>query len=111
MQPVIHHNNFHYSHWKSYLFLLFIALIAYWPISFQLFSIKNDAIHYFLPVRYIISSSIQHGYFPYWANSFYLGYPIHGDMQSGVWNPFVQFASLFTTYNVTVLHIEYLLYI
>ncbi len=111
MSLVNQQHNSRYNHWKSYLFLLFIALVAYWPLSFQLFSVKNDAIHYFLPVRYTISNSIQHGYFPFWANSFYLGYPIHGDMQSGVWNPFVQFISLFTTYNVTILHLECLLYI
>jgi hypothetical protein len=106
-----HSHSSRFRHWKIYIFLFFLAILAYWPISFQVFSVKNDAIHYFLPVRYTISNSIQHGYFPYWANSFYLGYPLHGDMQSGVWNPLVQFISLLTTYNITIFHIETLLYI
>ncbi len=111
MRLADHPHSSRFNLWKPYLFLLFIAIIAYWPISFQLFSVKNDAIHYFLPVRYQISHSIQQGFFPYWSNSFYLGYPIHGDMQSGVWNPFVQLISLVTKYNITVFHFETLLYI
>ncbi|HEV7780818.1 MAG TPA: YfhO family protein [Chitinophagaceae bacterium] len=106
-----HQHSSRFGRWKPYLFLLLIAIIAYWPISFQLFSVKNDAIHYFLPVRYQVSSSIQQGYFPYWSNSFYLGYPIHGDMQTGVWNPFVQLISVFTKYTITIFHFETLLYI
>src|SRR5258708_7876550 len=40
-----------------------------------------------------------------------MGYHLDGDMQSGVWNPFVQFFSLFGPYTLYKLQIETLLYI
>ncbi len=39
----------------------------------------------------------------------YLGYPIHGDMQGGAWNPVVWLLSLFGRYNVTSVHLEILI--
>jgi len=91
--------------------LFVVCLLAYWPLSFGVFSVKNDAINYFLPFRFNISSAIQNGEFPYWSPFIYLGYPLHGDMQSGVWNPIVLLLSLFSKYDLTLFHIEYLLYI
>lgn len=102
------------SFWKAqwpWIFLLVVAMVGYWPISFGLFSIKNDAIHYFLPFRYNISSALRNGELPFWSPYIYLGYPLNGDMQSGAWNPFVWIISLFGKYNLTLFHIEYLLYI
>ncbi len=101
-------------HWKNewpWLFLLVVCVIGYWPIAFGMFSVKNDAIHYFLPFRYNISVAIRQGALPLWSPFIYLGYPVHGDMQSGAWNPFVWLISLFSRYNLTLFHIEYLLYI
>ena len=60
-----------------YLLLLLITLIAYWPLSIQLFSLKNDALVYFLPYRYQLSESIQQGCFPWWNPYIYTGLPIH----------------------------------
>lgn len=91
--------------------LLCVCLIAYWPLTFGLYSLKNDAILYFLPVRYHISESISNGYFPYWSPYLNMGYPLHIDMQAGVWNPFVQLISLFGTYSIYTLGYETLLYV
>jgi hypothetical protein len=93
------------------LFLLLCCLIAYWPLTFHLFSLKNDALNYFLPVRYQISEAINNRQWPVWSPYFNLGYPLQGDMQSGVWNPFVQFFSLFGSYTLKTLQYETLLYI
>jgi len=93
------------------LTLFVICLIGYWPLTFHVFSVKNDAIHYFLPFRYNISCAVQNGELPLWSPFIYLGYPVHGDMQSGSWNPFVLIISLFTKYNLTVFHFEYLFYL
>src|SRR5215213_5017340 len=96
----------------AYLFVLLICcLAAYWPLSLHVFSLKNDALNYFLPVRYQISEAISSGYWPFWSPYFNLGYPLHGDMQSGVWNPFIQFASLFGSYTIRTLQYETLFYI
>lgn len=102
------------SHWENkwpWLFLLVVCIIGYWPIAFGVFSVKNDAIHYFLPFRYNISIAIRQGALPLWSPFIYQGYPLHGDMQSGAWNPFVWLISLVGRYNLTLFHIEYLLYI
>jgi hypothetical protein len=91
--------------------LLIVCLVTYWPLTFHVYSLKNDAIIYFLPVRYQVSQSIFNGYFPLWSPYFTLGHPLHGDMQSGVWNPVVQLFSLFGPYTLYTLQIETLLYI
>ena len=95
----------------TWLLLIIVCLVGYWPISTNLFSLKNDAYIYFLPCRYFISESIQSGHFPLWNPYFYMGFPLHGDMQAGVWNPIVLFISLFTKYNMTTLQFETLLYV
>ena len=95
-----------------YLAVLFICcVVAYWPVSFFVYSLKNDALNYFLPVRYQVSEAISNGHWPFWSPYFNLGYPLHGDMQSGVWNPFVQIISLFGPYTLKTLHYETLLYV
>lgn len=93
------------------LSLLIVCLVTYWPLTFHVFSLKNDALIYFLPVRYQVSQSIFNGYFPFWSPYFTLGHPLHADMQSGVWNPVVQLFSLFGPYTLYTLQIETLLYI
>jgi len=62
-------------------------------------------------VRYQVSQSFYNGYFPFWSPYLNLGHPLHGDMQSGVWNPVVQFFSMFGPYTLYTLQIETLLYI
>ena len=92
-------------------FLLFCCLLAYWPLTFHVFSLKNDALNYFLPVRYQVSESINNGHWPLWSPYFNLGYPLHADMQSGVWNPFVWLLSLAGPYTLYTLQLETLLYV
>lgn len=58
-----------------------------------------------------MSELIYNGYWPFWSPYFNLGYPLHGDMQSGVWNPFVQIISLFGPYSLKTLQYETLLYV
>ena len=91
--------------------IFFCCIIAYWPVSFFVYSLKNDALNYFLPVRFQVSEAISNGCWPFWSPYFNLGYPLHGDMQSGVWNPIVQIFSLFGPYTLRMLHYETLLYI
>src|SRR5215208_2260287 len=93
------------------LFLLLLTIVCYWPIAFGIFSAKNDNIIQFLPVRFHVSEALRNGHLPLWSPYMYLGYPIHGDMQGGAWNPVVWFLSLFGRYNLTSLHCEILFYI
>jgi hypothetical protein len=97
--------------WAPYLLLLGLTALAYWPISLSIFSLKNDALNYFLPVRYQVSQSIHHGFFPAWSPYFNLGYALLGDSQSGVWNPFVWLFSMWGPYSLYMLQLETLLYV
>ena len=108
MRNILQENKVHY---KNYLLLLVICLLAYWPLTFGLFSVKNDAIHYFLPYRFNISEAIRNGEFPFWSPYIYLGNPLYGDMQSGAWNPIVWLFSFIGRYDITLFHYENLLYI
>ena len=93
------------------LLILVSCLLAYWPLTFGIFSLKNEALNYFLPVRFQISEAISNGHWPFWSPFLNFGYPLHGDMQSGVWNPFVQLISLFGPYSLRTLQLETLLYV
>ncbi len=95
--------------YQDYLFIIILALLAYWPVSFMLFSVKNDAINYFLAMRYNTSEAIQSGHFPLWSPYINLGYPLHGDMQSGTWNPVVLVLSLIRKYDIYWLQLETIL--
>lgn len=96
---------------KYYFFIVVVGCLIFWPITFNVFALKNDALVYFLPYRYNISESIQTGYFPFWSPFIYTGLPLHADIQSGVWNPVVLLISLFLKYNLSVLQYETLFYI
>jgi hypothetical protein len=98
-------------HYKNYLLLLLLCILAYWPLSFGVFSVKNDAIHYFLPYRFSISEALRNGEWPFWSPYIYNGNPIMGDMQSGAWNPVVWIFSAIGRYDITLFHFENLLYI
>jgi hypothetical protein len=91
--------------------LLLICCIAYWPLVFHVFSLKNDALNYFLPVRFQVSEAIFNHEYPFWSPYLNLGYALHGDMQSGVWNPVVQLISLFGPYTLHTLQLETVFYI
>lgn len=95
----------------SLIILLFCCLISYWPLSTGLFSLKNDIVVYFLPVRFQISEMFHQGQFPFWTPYINLGHPLYTDMQSGVWNPIVWFFSLFGSYTMRTIQLELLLYI
>ena len=99
------------SNGKYYMVLALLALLVYWPLTFHVFSLKNDATTYFLPMRYHVSEAIQNGYFPFWSPYVYTGLPLHADIQSGVWNPVVMVISLFTRYDMSVMQWETLWYI
>lgn len=94
---------------QDMLFIIALALLAYWPVSFMLFSVKNDAINYFLAMRYNTSEAIQSGHFPLWSPYINLGYPLHGDMQSGTWNPLVLLLSAIRKYDIYWLQLETIL--
>lgn len=93
------------------LVIFICCVISYWPVSLGIFSLKNDAVRYFLPVRYQVSEMIRNGNFPFWTPFINLGHPLYTDMQSGVWNPFVWILSSFGPYTMRSLQIELMIYV
>ena len=105
-------NNYSLQQSFASLAIIFICcVIAYWPVLAGIFSLKNDAVRYFLPVRYQISEMILNGQFPFWTPYINLGHPLYTDMQSGVWNPFVWLISLFGSYTMRSLQAELIIYV
>lgn len=96
---------------NPYLFLLIFGLIAFAPIGFYVFSIKNDLLTGYLPVRFFISESIQNGSIPWWNPYVNFGIPQHADMSGGFWNPFSWLIASTVGYNIYSINLESLLYI
>lgn len=94
-------------------FFLFpaFAILLVWPISFQVLTVKNDALSYYYPVRTLISDALNNGELPLWTPFINLGYPLHADLQSGAWNPVIWIFAFLTKYTLYGFHLELLLYI
>jgi len=70
-------NGWRFDSTAAYMFYLMVCcVIAFWPVSSGIFSLKNDATVYFLPVRFQISEMIRNGHFPFWTPYLQLGYPL-----------------------------------
>ncbi|RYY50846.1 MAG: hypothetical protein EOO06_02745 [Chitinophagaceae bacterium] len=97
----------------SHPFFIFplLTCLVFWPLATCLFTLKNDALTYYYPVRTLISDAINNGELPLWTPYINLGYPLHADMQSGAWNPVIWIFSLLTKYSLAAFHYELLLYI
>jgi len=95
--------------WKHIGILALVVIACYWPFSLGVFSAKNDNIICFLPTRFHVSEALRSGNLPLWTPYMYLGFPLHGDMQGGAWNPVVWLLSIFGRYNLTSMHAEIVL--
>ena len=89
----------------------FITCLVFWPFTFQVFSLKNDALTYYYPIRTLISDALNNGELPLWTPFINMGYPLHADMQSGAWNPVIWIFSFLTNYSLAAFHYELLFYI
>ena len=88
-----------------------LTCIVFWPISLQLFTLKNDALTYYYPIRTLISDALNNQELPLWTPYINMGYPLHADMQSGAWNPVIWLFSFLANYNLVAFHYELLFYI
>ncbi len=99
-----------FEHSRAFLLFVVTALLFLWPLSFQIFTFKNDALTYYYPVRTLISDALNHGELPLWTPYINMGYPLHADFQSGAWNPFVWLFSYATGYPLVAMHYECIFY-
>ena len=96
---------------NPFIFFPVFTLIVLWPLSSFLFSLKNDALTYYYPVRTLISDALNNGELPLWTPYINMGYPLHADMQSGAWSPVVWLFSFFTKYSLGAFHTELFFYL
>lgn len=94
-----------------YLIIVAVGLLAWFPVSALILSLKNDALNLDLPVKYFISQCIHHGISPVWMDTWALGFPLQSTVNWSIFNPVqLLFYSLFN-YNVYTLQWEFLFYI
>jgi hypothetical protein len=82
--------------------------LAYWPVSFFLFSIKWDSINITLPWRYFISDVINSGELPFWYPYQFCGFGQFMDPQTWYWPSWI--LGLFGYTNLS-LHLEYIIHL
>ena len=93
-----------------YLVLALFPILCLWPLSSLLFTVKNDALTYYFPIRTLISDALHNGELPFWTPYLNMGYPLHADMQSASWNPIVWIFAFVTNYSLVGFHLELFFY-
>lgn len=94
-----------------YLQITLAGILAFAPISFFQRSLKNDIIALEFPINQFMSQCIRNGEFPYWFNTWGMGFPLQSNLTWGVFStPRFFFSSIFN-YNIYSLHIELLFFI
>ncbi len=91
--------------------ILIIAIVAYWPISMFICTLKWDMLSVVLPFRYYAGECINNGIFPLWNPYILTGYPVHTDLQLPLWSQEVWIAGLFGGYSIYTLHVLFIIYI
>ena len=97
-------------HKKPFVFFPIVTIIVLWPLSLGIYSLKNDILTYYYPIRILASDAINTNSLPLWTPYINMGYPLHGDLQSNAWNPVVWLFSLLTNYSLYGFHLEILFY-
>ena len=87
------------------------ACLVFWPLTLQMFALKNDALTYYYPIRTLISDALRNGELPLWTPFINMGYPLHADMQSGAWNPIIWSFAFLSNYSLAAFQYELLFYI
>jgi hypothetical protein len=96
---------------NPFAFFFLLTIIIFWPISLHFFTLKNDALTYYYPVRTLISDALNNNELPLWTPFINMGYPLHADMQSGAFNPVIWLFSFCTNYSLYGFHLELLSYL
>lgn len=95
---------------NPFIFFPLATIIVLWPLAGCFFTVKNDALTYYYPVRALISDALNNGELPLWTPFINFGYPLHADMQSGGWNPVVWVFSYISKFSLAGFHAELLFY-
>lgn len=100
--------------WPKYkypVYLLLIALLCYWPLTFFQNSLLCDDIDVALPTKYFAGECYQHGILPLWNPYQVWGSPAHADLQYTNWSPEVLIVGILKGYDYNTLHVLFLSYL
>lgn len=96
---------------RPYIIISIAGILAFAPISFMIYALKNDIIVLEYPINYYISQCIHNGEIPYWFNTWGMGFPLQSNLTWGIFStPQIIFSSVFN-YNIYILHIEFMFFL
>src|SRR6187402_411421 len=96
---------------QSLISCFLVVLIAYFPVSSFLLSVKNDFFTAYFPLKHFFSSSLQSGVLPLWNPFLNYGFPIYGDISEAWWNPGTWLIAATSGYNVWTFTAELIIYL
>ncbi len=91
--------------------LVAIAILAYWPVAFGIYTFQWDMLDVILPFRYFAGECIRHGVFPLWNPYLLTGSPVCADLQYPLWSPEVWLVGLTSGYSIYTLHFLFMGYL
>jgi len=97
--------------YRYYLLILFVAILAMFPVALLIHPLKYDLIDQAYPWKYFIGECLQEGILPLWNPYQLLGSPIHADPQSSAWYPITWFIGYFFGYDIYTISIDFMLHI
>ena len=96
---------------RPYLIITVVGILAFAPVSFMIYALKNDIIVLEYPINYYMSQCIHNWEIPYWFNTWGMGFPLQSNLTWGIFSTSqLVFCTIFN-YNIYALHIEFIFFI
>ena len=96
---------------RPYVLLILIAVLAYLPVSFMIFSLKNDILALEFPIKYFISECLHNGIQPFWFNTWSMGFPLESIITWSIFSPLQFLWGVLFHYSLYTLHAEFIFYV
>lgn len=93
------------------LLISLVSVLALYPVSFFMYTMKWDILDQFFPCRYFIGECFKNGQLPLWNPYINFGYPFHADPQGGMFYPVTWLIASTTGYSVYTIAAEYILHV
>ncbi|MER3497842.1 MAG: hypothetical protein C4308_04020 [Chitinophagaceae bacterium] len=96
---------------NAYLVISLAAIFAYLPVSFMIFSLKNDVVVIEYPFQHFIAQSLRNSQLPLWFNSWAMGFPMQTVLTWGIYStPQIIFGFIAGS-NFYMLHVQFVFFI